>query len=93
MARHGSLSDCIPIPIQVEISDVVTMPIALQVLNLNDAMQMLLEDLQELDEVLVTYARRRNKILSQGCKQTSRAFHEVRCSLNDVLGGEPARAE
>jgi hypothetical protein len=92
MARHGSLSDCVPIPISVEISDVVTMPIALQVLNLNDAMQMLLEDLQKLDEVLVAQARRRNRI-SQGCKQASKAFYEVRCNLNDVLGGEQNRAE
>ena len=93
MARHGSLSDCIPIPIPIEISDVVPMPIALQTLNLNDAMQRLLEDLLELDEALVAHAGRRNKVLGQGCKQASRAFHEVRCSLNDVLGGEPARAE
>jgi hypothetical protein len=93
MARHGSLSDCVPTPIPIEISDVVTMPIALQVLNLNEAMQRLLEDLRELDGALIAHARRRNKVLGHGCKQASRAFHEVRCNLNDVLGGEPARAE
>ena len=93
MARHGSLSDCIPVPISIEISDVFTVPTALQGLSLNDAIQGLLKDLLELDEVLVAQTRLRNKVLGQGCKQASRAFHEVRCSLNDVLGGEPAAAE
>ena len=93
MARHGSASDCTPIPIAIEISDVVTMPIALQVMNLDDAMQGLQEYLVELDEVLIAQAERRNKLLGHGCRQASKAFHEVRCNLNDVLGGEPTRAE
>ena len=88
MSRHGSADGLASAPIPHHISDVVTMPFALQALNLADALEQFEEDLLNLDEALVTQARRQVRVLEQKCRQSTQAFLEVKCRLHDVIGGE-----
>jgi hypothetical protein len=88
MARHGSVSDLTADGVPVEISDVITMPIALQAMNLEDAMETLGEDLLNLNEALVTQTRRQVRVVTQECQKARKAFLEVKCRLHDVLGGK-----
>jgi len=90
MPRHGSVSDLTPEPIPFEVSDVVSMPIELQVENLNEALANFEEDLLNLNEAIVTQARRQVRAQTEGCQQAARAFLEVKYRLHDVLGGEPS---
>lgn len=86
MPRHSSVSGLTPTPI--EISDVLTMPLALQSLNLNDALGQFEEDLLDLDEALVTQVRCQVRVLGQKCRRTAGALLKVRSRLHVVLGGE-----
>ncbi len=66
----------------------ITMPLALQSLNVNDALGRLEEDLLDLDEAIVTQVRRQVRVLGQECRRTTKAFFKVRSRLHVVLGGE-----